>query len=750
MLEVSSADTLCRWMGYAKAGSVRETTLHVLGLSVGAIKMSPFEVINERSTKIMVSVECLKAGQKACTADKNGNIGTGNKGNNNFGDYNDGNNNIGNSNMGDLNWGYNNKGTNLRCNNAIGTRKVLNMCSLKELGKSCSVSTVRPFGAFSPHQAGTRRPAHTAARVLCTATPPVNRGGGRPEPSRPTTATSAVAGYAKGISLSPSLASQQLDDEDGEYSLNAPPRKTKTVCTIGPTSCDREAFFRLADSGMNVVRLNMSHGDHASHQQVIDLVREYNAMGRRNLAIMLDTKGPEVRSGDVTQPLELRAGETVTFTIVAGADGTNNRIGVNYDGFIDDVELGDILLVDGGIMSAVVRSKTDTDVVTEIVDGGSMKSRRHLNIRGKSANLPAITDRDWADIRFGLEQGVDYYALSFVRTADVIYELKDWLARAGATGTSAIGVLAKIESADSVANLDAILDAVDGAMVARGDLGAELPVEEVPYWQSKIVRGCRKRGKPVIVATNMLESMIKCPTPTRAEVSDIAIAVREGADAVMLSGETAHGSFPFKSLDVMAMVARRTERAMLSYEGARRYGSEESDAIDWIMPPSRSMNSLSDVGISEMFAYHAVTMANTIRTSLVVFSRKGHMPALLSHYRPDYPIYCFTENEAVQRRMALLHGVTAIYTRFSEKAAVTFDAAIEELKQRGYVKGGQLVAIVQSGRQPIWRSSSTHSIAVRAVPRDVVPDDSDEEEEEKAKAKAAKVGRAGVTPAILT
>lgn len=191
------------------------------------------------------------------------------------------------------------------------------------------------------------------------------------------------------------------------------------------------------------------------------------------------------------------------------------NVTVNYDGFIDDVELGDILLVDGGIMSAVVRSKTDTDVVTEIVDGGSMKSRRHLNIRGKSANLPAITDRDWADIRFGLEQGVDYYALSFVRTADVIYELKDWLARAGATGTSAIGVLAKIESADSVANLDAILDAVDGAMVARGDLGAELPVEEVPYWQSKIVRGCRKRGKPVIVATNMLESMIKCPTPTR-------------------------------------------------------------------------------------------------------------------------------------------------------------------------------------------------------------------------------------------
>lgn len=244
---------------------------------------------------------------------------------------------------------------------------------------------------------------------------------------------------------------------------------------------------------------------------------------------------------------------------------------------------------------------------------------------------------------------------------------------AGATGTSSIGVLAKIESADSVANLDSILDAVDGAMVARGDLGAELPVEEVPYWQNKIVRGCRRRGKPVIVATNMLESMIKYPTPTRAEVSDIAIAVREGADAVMLSGETAHGSFPFKALDVMTSVATRTEGAMLAYPGARRFGSEECEAIDWIAPPAGPPTTLSDAGISEMFAYHAVTMANTLRTSLVVFSRKGNMPALLSHYRPNYPIYCFTENGNVQRRMALLHGVTAIYMHFSERAAVTFD-----------------------------------------------------------------------------
>jgi len=308
-----------------------------------------------------------------------------------------------------------------------------------------------------------------------------------------------------------------------------------------------------------------------------------------------------------------------------------------------------------------------------------------------------------------------------VRSADVIYELKAYLAAQGA----AIGVLAKIESADSVAQLDEILDAVDGAMVARGDLGAELPVEQVPFWQARIVAGCRKRGKPVIVATNMLESMIQNPTPTRAEVSDISIAVREGADAVMLSGETAFGAFPLKAAGVMATVALRTERSMASYAGARRYGSEEAAPIDWIVPPTRTgaPGTMTTPGLSEMFAYHATTMANTIRTTLVVFSRKGNMPVLLSHYRPDHPIYAFTESEAVQRRLALYNGVTALRMPFGPTADATFDAAIAELKARGYVRGGQQVAILQSGRQPIWRQASTHAIQVRSVPRDPVADD---------------------------
>lgn len=218
---------------------------------------------------------------------------------------------------------------------------------------------------------------------------------------------------------------------------------------------------------------------------------------------------------------------------------------------MDDVAVGDILLVDGGVSSLLIESIQNTDVICRVVDGGILKSRRHLNVRGKSANLPAITERDWDDINFGIAMGVDFFALSFVRDADAIISLRNHLHEQGCTGKSSIGIIAKIESVDAIKNLDAILDVADGAMVARGDLGAECPIEEVPALQNRIVRGCQIRGKPCIVATHMLESMIQHPTPTRAEVSDIAVAVKESADGIMLSGETAHGAFPLKAVEVM-------------------------------------------------------------------------------------------------------------------------------------------------------------------------------------------------------
>uniref|UniRef100_A0A804LNM3 Pyruvate kinase n=1 Tax=Zea mays TaxID=4577 RepID=A0A804LNM3_MAIZE len=257
-------------------------------------------------------------------------------------------------------------------------------------------------------------------------------------------------------------------------------RKTKIVCTIGPSTNTREMIWKLAETGMNVARLNMSHGDHQSHQKVIDLVKEYNAQNTDGnvIAIMLDTKGPEVRSGDVPEPIMLKEGQEFNFTIKRGVS-TEDTVSVNYDDFINDVEAGDILLVDGGMMSLAVKSKTTDTVKCKVVDGGELKSRRHLNVRGKSATLPSITEKDWEDIKFGVENGVDFYAVSFVKDAKVIHELKDYLKSANAD----IHVIPKIESADSIPNLQSIIAASDGAMVARGDLGAELPIEDVPLLQ---------------------------------------------------------------------------------------------------------------------------------------------------------------------------------------------------------------------------------------------------------------------------
>ncbi|TXG71071.1 hypothetical protein EZV62_006006 [Acer yangbiense] len=296
-------------------------------------------------------------------------------------------------------------------------------------------------------------------------------------------------------------------------------------------------------------------------------------------------------------------------------------------------------------------------------------------------------EKDWDDIKFGVDNKVDFYAVSFVKDAQVVHELKNYLKSCNAD----IHVIVKIESADSIPNLHSIITASDGAMVARGDLGAELPIEEVPLLQEEIIRICRRMGKAVIVATNMLESMIVHPTPTRAEVSDIAIAVREGADAVMLSRETAHGKFPLKAVKVMHTVSLRTEATYLVLVNH----------------------------MSEMFAYHATMMSNTLGTSIVVFTKTGFMAILLSHYRPSGTIFAFTNDKTIQQRLSLYQGVCPIYMQFSDDAEETFENALGLLQKQGMVKEGEEVALVQSGRQPIWRFQSTHNIQVRQKDRRV-------------------------------
>ncbi|KAK1865585.1 hypothetical protein I4F81_008114 [Pyropia yezoensis] len=493
--------------------------------------------------------------------------------------------------------------------------------------------TARPASAGRATAIPTRRSA--AAHWTAVATPPA--------PS------STSTGNGVGVAAAAAAAAQASTLEDDAW-LRTGSRQSKIVCTIGPKTSDVESIAALAAAGMNVARLNMSHGTHEWHAGVIANVRTVNARGGVNIGLLLDTKGPEVRSGDLKAPIEVERGQAFTWTVRRDlTDLPPFTTDVSYDDFVKDVHVGDTLLVDGGMCSFLVTSVDGPDVLTECIDGGTLTSRRHLNVRGKSASLPAITDKDWEDIRFGMEQGVDFYALSFVKHENDVAELKAHMLDAGVQAL----VLSKIESADAVGRLPQILAASDGAMVARGDLGAEIPVEDVPLVQDEIVRLNRLLRKPTIVATHMLESMISYPTPTRAEVTDITEAVKQGADATMLSGETANGAYPLRALGVMNTVA-------------------EADAV-------------RDAGDGRVdLAFAASTLATRLdATALVVFTRVGNYARLVSSTRPRCPIIALCPDAALMRRMSLLWGVSAFVIDFSDDPEVTISRAMDLLRRRG-------------------------------------------------------------------
>lgn len=447
-------------------------------------------------------------------------------------------------------------------------------------------------------------------------------------------------------------------------------RRTKIVCTIGPAACSYDQLLKLADTGMDVARLNMSHGDYDWHRKVIKAVKSINEKGEHSIAILLDTKGPEVRTGDLKEAIDLHPGDKFTFTVRSQPEYEDYTTEINYDDFINDVSVDDIILIDGGMISMKVVEKTDLDVICECVEGGNMGSRRHVHIKGKSAQLPSITEKDWEDIHFGMDEGVDFIALSFVKNANVIHELHKEIEKKEAS----IDVIAKVESIDAVENLQEILDAADGAMVARGDLGAEVPVAEVPLIQERMVEICREQGKPVIVATNMLESMIVHPTPTRAEVTDITFAVMQGSDAIMLSGETAAGKYPFKALDMMSSVAERIEHELKEHKV--------------VLPPS------SDEPKPEMANSAAAIASHLDASAILVFTRRGYMAALLSRCRPHTSIYAFTNMSNVRRKLNLSWGVDPYRIQFSSDPEKTIQRALTLMKERGKLKDDDRVIVV--------------------------------------------------------
>ncbi|XP_074292257.1 pyruvate kinase isozyme A, chloroplastic [Silene latifolia] len=504
----------------------------------------------------------------------------------------------------------------------------------------------------------------------------------------------------RATSLSPPTGAIEVDTvTEAELKENGfrSTRRTKLICTIGPASCEFDQLEALAVGGMNVARINMCHGTREWHKSVIENVRRLNDEKGFAVAVMMDTEGSEIHMGDLGGQSSAKAedGEIWTFTVRAfDLPRPERTITVNYDGFAEDVRKGDELVVDGGMVRFEVIEKFGPDVKCLCTDPGLLLPRANLTfwrdgkvVRERNAMLPTISSKDWLDIDFGIAEGVDFIAVSFVKSAEVINHLKSYIA--ARCRDSDIAVIAKIESIDSLRNLEEIIQASDGAMVARGDLGAQIPLEQVPSTQQNIVQLCRQLNKPVIVASQLLESMIEYPTPTRAEVADVSEAVRQRADALMLSGESAMGQFPEKALAVLRNVSVRIEKW---WREEKSYEPVELNEV---------ASSFSD-SISEEVCNCAAKMANTLEVDAIfVFTKSGHLASLLSRCRPDCPIFAFTTTTSVRRRLNLQWGLIPFRLSFSDDMETNLNKTFALLKARGMIKTGDLVIAVSDMLQSI-------------------------------------------------
>lgn len=446
-------------------------------------------------------------------------------------------------------------------------------------------------------------------------------------------------------------------------------RKTKIICTIGPATDSYEMLMKMSKAGMDIVRLNMSHGDHESHAKVIKSIKTLNQKVKHPIPVLIDTQGPEIRTGDMEGELELKQGDILS--IVGRASNVEeSSIHINYDDLIDTVQEGDIITVDNGLINLKVLEKEDQHMKVEVIDGGMLKSKRHVNLPGIRVNLPAITKKDRKDILFAIEQEVDFIALSFVREAADIQELKELLRdKAGK-----IKIIAKIEDQEGVRNIDEIIQEADGIMVARGDLGVEIKAEELPNVQRTIIHKCHQYGKRVIVATHLLESMIDNPMPTRAEVTDVANAIYEGTDAIMLSGETTVGKYPLKCIDYLDRISRT---------------SEQGESLKF----ERDLIQDND---KQHLAQSAVLLAESLDAAgIVVITRRGLTAHNVTNCRPQKtPIYAFTNEARTRRQLSLNRGVISTRIEFSSDPEKTLQHAFEVLKGKyGFTNRDKVVVV---------------------------------------------------------
>lgn len=470
-------------------------------------------------------------------------------------------------------------------------------------------------------------------------------------------------------------------------------RKTKIVCTIGPSSESLENIKKLIEAGMNVARLNFSHGDFEEHGRRINTIRQACKELNKTVAILLDTKGPEIRLGKLKEePIELVQGETITLT-TQDILGDKDRIPVTYADLPTDVRIGSTILIDDGLIGLTVEDIQGTEIKCRIVNSGPIKSKKGVNVPGVAISMPGLTEKDIGDIKFGIEMGIDFIAASFVRRASDVLEIRELLERHNARH---IQIISKIENQQGVDNLDEILDVSDGLMVARGDLGVEIPAEEVPLVQKKMIEKCNRAGKPVITATQMLDSMQRNPRPTRAEASDVANAIFDGTDAIMLSGETAAGKYPIESVQTMSRIAVRAESALPYREiFVKQAGAQQTSVTE---------------AISQAVANSALDLdAKAIVTS----TESGYTARMVSKYRPKSPIIAVTPDEQVKRRLQLVWGVIPVSGKPAATTDEMFDIAVRGAMESGLVRLGDTIVITAG--VPVGRSGTTNLIKIHNV-----------------------------------
>lgn len=443
---------------------------------------------------------------------------------------------------------------------------------------------------------------------------------------------------------------------------------------MGPNTNDRELMKKLIENGMDVARFNFSHGDHEEQKGRMDLLKELREELNTNTAILLDTKGPEIRTGVLKdgKKITLEAGAQFVLT-VDEIVGDQNKVSITYDGLVQDVDAGKVILIDDGLIALKVTGKTDRDIICEVINGGELGEKKGVNVPNVAVRLPAITQKDKDDIRFGVEQGIDFIAASFVRNAECVLEIKAFLKELGAPY---IPIIAKIENAEGIKNIDEIIRAADGIMVARGDLGVEIPAEEVPYLQKMLIQKCNSNFKTVITATQMLDSMMRNPRPTRAEVTDVANAVYDGTDAVMLSGETAQGKYPLEALQMMVHIIESTEQH-----------------LDYDTILEKTGGHLKK-GLSSAVGYSSVLAASNLNAKCIITpSVSGATARVVSNLRPKQLILGVTPNERTLRRMSIYWGVKPIKSREFNTTDDICDGAIELAKVKQFAETGDVVVL---------------------------------------------------------